>query len=1237
MTREPTWGNELRVFVSSTFEDLAAARDVLARRVFPRVRAHCESQGVGFSDIDLRWGVTEETIDQGKLIEYCFTEIERSNCFVGLLGNRYGTVVDPIPRVALERFPWLAKHAGESITELEFHAGILSAEASTPHCAIYHLAPEPNEKTDRRQARLVEAVRAAGLPLQENLNHEQLEQRLFEELCRIADRHAASGAEKLQSPQARHDRFASRDLKLFQGRDETLARLDAYLQKGGSPLALTGMAGIGKTALLAAWRRHLAPLAGQDLFVFYFAEADGDRASLAGLLEHLVEAALSSGLIEVDIARKRREIPEAIPDWLYTLSERVRLLLVVDGIDLLDDRDGARELLWLPTRMPDSARVVVSFRPGRTTQAALERGYEVIQLEELAPPERVAYAREFLARYGKTLNDENAARIAQSPACGVPAFLAAVLAELRFYTSHRGVAGELDWYLKSGSVEALYGRLLSRLEQDRHLGPPGFLSQALGLILGARRGLLEAEILDLLGNAEGPLPASSWVPLRQRLAAIISTERGLLTPTGALAREMIDRHFDLASAQDAVCARLADYFALRLDSLRGREEAAWHLRRAGRWAQLSELWRHAEMLAAAAESDDLEQVRLDWVEIEKRTGESAAAAYAGIIDAPWQAADYAAPVAALLMSLGHDGAAHELLIWLSRAGRFGQNPKIEAEASVRLALVQVRQGKVYAAMMSSAQAVAAAQAAGDKRLVARTTAESAALFAGLGMADKASELYRHAAAIFRELGAHFDLASCLNDFGVLLEQGGDLSGALDTYTEAERAFATAGSFRWVTRSRSHQATVHWLMGNRMAAIDLWNKVAAAFRMLNDESGLATALANCGGSLAVGIDEAQVALPSLSEAETLFERRHDLHGLARVAYSRMIINARQGVIDVHEVDRLIDLRRRANSQAGLEEQLLALRNFLPGHGAVNAIDALQRAIARINAKPTDENTTLTPSPGDGAGPALGEDPFSGLTNEQLLDRLAKQSALAGEANNERRFEDALNHAGVCMAIIEAIETHRPGQIEEAFLRINAFSFHFNLVLILYKMQHVERGLLEAEGAARRYKEFLKVTAPANASARASTQPLAEALPSILEQFVELSPPGDKLKAYRARASALKLLAEAQPEVFLGRYGSALRGLSVSAHDASLRDEAMSAAMASIEALHKAVEMQGDAYVRELGFSMRYAIDSLGREDLREAYDKVVAQEAGIILRRVHPELATGTSDPAKKKRWWWPFS
>jgi len=48
----------IRVFISSTFKDMMAERDFLVTHVFPELRRLCESRGVTWGEVDLRWGIT---------------------------------------------------------------------------------------------------------------------------------------------------------------------------------------------------------------------------------------------------------------------------------------------------------------------------------------------------------------------------------------------------------------------------------------------------------------------------------------------------------------------------------------------------------------------------------------------------------------------------------------------------------------------------------------------------------------------------------------------------------------------------------------------------------------------------------------------------------------------------------------------------------------------------------------------------------------------------------------------------------------------------------------------------------------------------------------------------------------------------------------------------------------------------------------------------------------------------
>ena len=66
-----------RVFLSSTFRDFMQERDLLVKEIFPELRRKARQRGVDVVDVDLRWGITQEESEQGKVIPICLGEIDR--------------------------------------------------------------------------------------------------------------------------------------------------------------------------------------------------------------------------------------------------------------------------------------------------------------------------------------------------------------------------------------------------------------------------------------------------------------------------------------------------------------------------------------------------------------------------------------------------------------------------------------------------------------------------------------------------------------------------------------------------------------------------------------------------------------------------------------------------------------------------------------------------------------------------------------------------------------------------------------------------------------------------------------------------------------------------------------------------------------------------------------------------------------------------------------------------------
>jgi hypothetical protein len=121
----------IRVFLSSTFRDFAEERDQLVRKVFPELRRLCRERQVELVEVDLRWGITEEEAQQGKVLPICLGEIDRARpYFMGFIGDRYGWVPEGSQYPGRDRraraVAARSMQGGKSVTELEMLHGVLN-------------------------------------------------------------------------------------------------------------------------------------------------------------------------------------------------------------------------------------------------------------------------------------------------------------------------------------------------------------------------------------------------------------------------------------------------------------------------------------------------------------------------------------------------------------------------------------------------------------------------------------------------------------------------------------------------------------------------------------------------------------------------------------------------------------------------------------------------------------------------------------------------------------------------------------------------------------------------------------------------------------------------------------------------------------------------------------------------------------------------------------------------------
>jgi hypothetical protein len=90
----------VHVFISSTFRDMMQGREVLVKKAFPLLRKLRPERLVTFSEVDLRWGITDEQKAEGHVLPLCLP----GSSGAGLISSAFSaSVTAGCPRKELSR------------------------------------------------------------------------------------------------------------------------------------------------------------------------------------------------------------------------------------------------------------------------------------------------------------------------------------------------------------------------------------------------------------------------------------------------------------------------------------------------------------------------------------------------------------------------------------------------------------------------------------------------------------------------------------------------------------------------------------------------------------------------------------------------------------------------------------------------------------------------------------------------------------------------------------------------------------------------------------------------------------------------------------------------------------------------------------------------------------------------------------------------------------------------------
>ncbi|WP_031460608.1 caspase family protein [Chloroflexus sp. MS-G] len=302
-----------------------------------------------------------------------------------------------------------------------------------------------------------------------------------------AEQRRAEAQQRLKRWQSPHSSARRNELLHgFVGRVEELAQLSDEIEKlraSGGYLLVTGVAGQGKSSILAKLIKHREPEPTPAYFI-RFTPGPSEQAALLG---HLIAELLT-------LAEREDDAPTYLPDGdnvvalrnsfetlLSNLAAERPLTLVIDGLDQIepDQRIGQRDLSFLPEQLPSNVVLVIGTRPDDTLTPLKLR---TPHCEYCLPPLSEADFGELLRDRGVTLSAHEqselyhalhgnafdlaflAQEIRQTPTTEIAALLRRVIANPRDLFTPTLDRLQRDWNLWEKVLRPLLGTLLAAQE-----------------------------------------------------------------------------------------------------------------------------------------------------------------------------------------------------------------------------------------------------------------------------------------------------------------------------------------------------------------------------------------------------------------------------------------------------------------------------------------------------------------------------------------------------------------------------------------------------------------------------------------------------------------------------------------------------------------------------------------------------------------------------------------------------
>ncbi|RDD44593.1 Telomerase protein component 1 [Trichoplax sp. H2] len=544
----------IRLFVSSTFKDFHAEREVLVKQVFPELRLWCEKLKLHLIECDLRWGVPKEATSE-ETLRICLGEIDRCYednqwpFFLNLSSHRSGWIPgqSDVPQNLAQEYGWVF---GTSITEMEIIHGAF--RKANPNALFLIRDPvfikslpsnfketfsESSEEALEKMELLKNCIKGRfpesrvvtytcsfdgvddinDIVRVRGLGSESIFVKTVIEFFKRQISHQYpldhSSMDMLEVIREAHEVFLNTRSSTVLGRDEILDQIQDYISSkdSGVPMVLVGVAGAGKSAIIARSAATTVNKAnnndikggsnkGWNIFYHFIGAAPGST-DLGFMLQRMLKELKYVGEIPADTESLVR-----LSNITLSNPSLPPTILFFDALNQLDKTKEAEQVTWLPFKLSKKVRIICSVINDTPCHRSLAKRSDRPK-ELFCGPLDLASRREIvdqvLTKFNKRLDNTQMELLLSKKASANPLWLSIACEELRVFGLFSKVT-EMIKGLADGLLELLE-QVLTRFEAESggHL-----MVATLCLLECSRHGLLERELLELLGEDETLKPPS---------------------------------------------------------------------------------------------------------------------------------------------------------------------------------------------------------------------------------------------------------------------------------------------------------------------------------------------------------------------------------------------------------------------------------------------------------------------------------------------------------------------------------------------------------------------------------------------------------------------------------------------------------------------------------------------------------------------------------------------------------